>query len=807
MPLNPVQRAWYFEKIAEIDPMHEVVRGDPAADQVHYSAPVQTDKSHTRNATPEELVHALAMALLVKHYGYPATSLYHEKDVYHGSSGSSSDEIDLVINDADGLPFAVWEFKSSEDYAGELERATQYQLFGTVPLLTSGSPRHIVCATIDPNIGSEPVIKIRCIDYSQVKDYALWVSQGCQALDEFPRDYRDPSFVPYVKDGEKDLRTNCTLTEFRAVATQFHNEFFSEHPDNQLFESLVKLLLAKISSEKNTPTGEEYAFQIFYRNGRPETAAEVFGRISQLYDEAYTRYIDPTGANPLDPNTFSHERVKSVVSALQGMALTRGSALSADIMGAFFEEILRAGFKQDRGMYFTHDNIARFMAEAVGLRELTKRKWRRANHPNNRLPYVIDPACGSGTFLLHSMQLISNTIREGRAALVRTEDEREFFRLHLSDVAPNAWARDFLYGFDYKFIMALTAKVNMVLHGDGVTHIFKEDSFKPLSAYTDTKFRPVDQAGGRTLTQAQYDKPMCESFDVVISNPPFGVTLSPETRASLSATFSLPPSNSTEALFVERAFQLLRPHGRLAVVLPESVLNAAENIEVRKLLYRFFHIRAVVLLPRNIFVDTPTLTSLLFAQKKPASAVERWDTAWGAAKTAAEAKISAARAYTKAAFVRSAASAADVERGVLAALGGIATADSWVTKSGARSRVLTFHLPPSITTAEAGAAYYKDILFGAGFDAIVDRYVLEQVAAAIDYDDWACYTVSEVGFKLSKRKEKARENQLMSLRAMHSGQSVQNLHLVEEPTMVEINIDTPSKVLDFIASDVVWSTE
>lgn len=804
MPLTAAQRAWYVEQIHELDPGHEIVRIDTTTEQVHYSPALRSDKANVRNTTPEELVHALAIVLLVRRYQYPLAALYHEKEIAHGSSGSSSDEIDLVIYDADELPFAVWEFKSAEDYAGELERATQFQLFGTVPLLTTGAPRHIVCATIVPNIGGAATITTRCIDYSQVKDYSLWVAQGSPTLTEFPPDYRDPDFTPYRRGGTRDLRDNCTLTEFKAVATSFHNEFFSEHPDNQLFESLVKLLLAKISSEKNTRHGDEYAFQVFQRNGRPETAAEVFARISELYDQAYSRYIDPVGRNPLDPNTFSPERVKSVVLTLQGMALTRGSALSADIMGAFFEEILRAGFKQDRGMYFTHDNIARFMVEAVGIRELTKRKWRRATHPNNRLPYIIDPACGSGTFLLHAMQAVTETIRNNHADLVNTEDDHTFYHQNLSDIAPNAWAKDFLYGFDYKFIMALTAKVNMVLHGDGVTHIFKDDAYRPLTSYAAEKFRPLD--AGRSLSTAQYPRAVCESFDVVISNPPFGVTLARETAAQLGATFSLPSQAPTEALFVERAYQLLRTHGRLGVVLPESILNAAENIEVRKFLYRLFKIRAIVQLPRNIFVDTPTLTSLLFAQKKTQQEVEDWDTAWAVAKTTADGLIANARAFTKQAAVRSATSASQIEAGVLNALAGIADADSWVTKGGTNARVLNFKLPDRISSAREAAEYYKDILYGAGFSALVDRYVMQQVTADLDYG-WEAYTVSEVGFKLSKRRERARENQLMSLRGISSGQPIQNLHLAGEQAAVTVDVDQPSKVLDFIMSEVVWSFE
>lgn len=805
MPLSPAQKSWYFDQIKALDPDQVIVRGIPSEDKLHYCAALRTDKSHTRNATPEELVHALAIVLLVKRYEYPVEALYHEKDVKHGSTGSRSDEIDLVIEDEDGPPFAVWEFKSAEDYLGELERATQYQLFGTVPLLTAGSPRHIVCATIEPTLGSPATLKLRCIDYNQIKDYSRWVAQGSSALSEFPKGYRDHSFVPYIKDGTKDLRTNCSLNEFKAVAAQFHSEFFSEHPDNQLFESLVKLLLAKIHSEKNTPDGMEYPFQVFYKNGKSESAAQVFERIQKLYDKAYSLYIDPAGSNPLDSNTFAPERVKSVVAALQGMALTKGSALSSDVMGAFFEEILRAGFKQDRGMYFTHDNIARFMGEAVGLRGLTEQRWTSSGHPNNNLPYIIDPACGSGTFLLHAMQIITHTVRSNKSKFVRTENDKSFYRTYFSDDSPNAWAKDFLYGFDYKFIMALTAKVNMVLHGDGVTHIFKDDAYKPLSGYVDSKFRPVGEAG-RSLSVAQYQRQVCETFDVVISNPPFGVTLSPATQAALGTTFTLASSNATEALFIERAFQLLKPHGRLAVVLPESVLNAAESVEARKLLYRLFHLKAVVLLPRNIFVDTPTLTSLLFAQKKPADAVAAWDLAWGAANTKADEKVAEARNFTKTGYLKQdATTAQSIEAGVLSALEDIVGPNSWVTKSGTNARVLTLKLPSGFLTKESAAAYYKDLLFCAGFDALMDQYIFGQVANTANYPEWVCYTVEEVGFKLSKRREKARENQLMNLVTARDNQPVQNLHLVAEPTLVTINANNPSKVLDFIASDVIWS--
>ena len=84
--------------------------------------------------------------------------------------------------------------------------------------------------------------------------------------------------------------------------------------------------------------------------------------------------------------------------------------------------------------------------------------------------------------------------------------------------------------------MAITAKVNMVLHGDGSAHIFKDDAFQPFTSYSDPRLRPCGEAE-RSVTRAQYAPDVCETFNLVISNPPFGITLTSDTRAKQSKTF------------------------------------------------------------------------------------------------------------------------------------------------------------------------------------------------------------------------------------------------------------------------------
>lgn len=130
-----------------------------------------------------------------------------------------------------------------------------------------------------------------------------------------------------------------------------------------------------------------------------------------------------------------------------------------------------------------------------------------------------------------------------------------------------------------------------------------------------------------------------EQFDVVISNPPFSITVDRDTAKHFPKIFiwgekiaeSLQKKKkqmevSTENLFIERWYQLLKPKGRLGVVLPESVFDTTANRYIRLFLYKYFWIKAVVSLPHLAFAPyTMTKTSLLFAQKKTPEEVKKWD--------------------------------------------------------------------------------------------------------------------------------------------------------------------------------------
>jgi type I restriction enzyme M protein len=618
----------------------------------------------------------------------------------------------------------------------------------------------------------------------------------------FPARYQLPSFTPYRKaPSAPDLDEDATTSDFRAIAAAFHAEFFAEHPDTEIFANLVKLILAKIFDERQRRAGEEYVFQVLQENGREESAAALFARIAPLYEAAYKSYIDSSGGDSLDPKVFAPDRVKSVVKGLQSVAVTRGSALHGDVIGTFFEEILRAGFKQDKGMYFTHANLVWFMLEALDIKGLTREIWKSASHPNNRMPYVIDPSCGSGAFLLRAMQMMSSSIREDQASLVSTQDDQKYFDSHLADSNPNEWAKDFLYGCDPKFVMAITAKVNMVLHGDGSAHIFKWDSLSPLRNAPDLRLGPA--TAERAMVSAGYGYEVCEQFDVVVSNPPFGITLSPETRAAVPSTFSLGSSTSSESLFLERWAQLLKPKGRLGVVVPESLLNGAEYLPSRLLLYRYFWIRAIVSLPRNLFIETPTLTSLLFAQKKDQESIVEWDARWADAEATVGQAAREAKEEAQNAADEEDAIADAVEKAFLEPLRPFLDPSEAVIKRGRRSEVLPLKLPAKEMTPEAAREYYLALLKTAGFKGLLKRATFAEVASELP-QEWTAYAIDDAGYKLSKRGERVRPNQLCRF-SDEAGLEVPNVQLADVGVAMAIDTADPARVLDFIRRDVAWA--
>ena len=485
-------------------------------------------------------------------------------------------------------------------------------------------------------MGNEVKDKTILIDYNRFTSFDSWKDVRDFA-DQLPERYGKAQKEPYIKGGKKDLDTNFTHVQLDYKRVNLHNVLWGGGgtDDNDVFSSLVNIILAKIQDESEKKKGEKYDFQIFsFKDGESfETNEQLFNRINELYRRALKQrlnLIDETRLKKsyiIDENKFSLSKLKYAVAELEQFSFVDGknSFTGKDILGDFFEGIIREGFKQTKGQFFTHINIVKFLLWGL---QLDKLAIERVNN-DLEIPYLIDPSAGSGTFLIEYMKFITENLnRRFKDKIHDTRDIADKFHQWFPSLnRENVWAKDYIYGADINFNLGTATKVNMILHGDGSTNIFVKDGLLPFSEYT--KETAPNVLNKSVKDKLYLDKEVNREFDVIITNPPFSVDLDNDTKKKVKDEFVFGEKKNSENLFIERYYQLLRENGRLGVVLPESVFDTTENKYIRLFIYKYFKVKAVVSLPQVTFEPfTSTKTSLLFAQKKTKVEVESWNNAW-----------------------------------------------------------------------------------------------------------------------------------------------------------------------------------
>ena len=360
--------------------------------------------------------------------------------------------------------------------------------------------------------------------------------------------------------------------------------------------------MAKIQDENEKSKGQEYDFQVKYfenDKGEEETEKneELFERINNLYRKALRQrlYInDEDRINKsyvIDTNKFTLDKLRYTVATLERYSFKngKGSLDGKDILGDFFEGIIRTGFKQSKGQFFTSVNIVRFMLYGLSVDKLAIDKI----NDSLELPYMIDPSAGSGTFLIEYMKFITEQIkRENKSKLKDNDDVKLKLASWFPDFKENSWAQQYIYGIETNFNLGTATKVNMILHGDGSTNIFVNDGLLDFKQY---KKETAPNALNNIQIDSLYkDKEVNNQFDIIMTNPPFSVELDNTTKQSLGKNFIFGDKKNSENLFIERYYQLLREKGRMAVILPESVFDTTENKYIRLFIYKYFNVKAVV---------------------------------------------------------------------------------------------------------------------------------------------------------------------------------------------------------------------
>jgi len=557
---------------------------------------------------PEEKVRAAYYAELITRYGYSPECLGVEVTV---PDRTPVDRADIVIfRDKERTkPFAVIECKRDGISDTEFKQAVE-QAFGN-------GHAHKFRAEFIGVIAGQTRAFYDCSDKFGV------LEREANIIADLPVQYGKPEEFKYYKNAypKPDIGA-VTRDDLIKTIRKCHQTLWGggRLSPPMAFGELTKLIFLKTRDEKKArKKGEPYDFQIKTN----ETPQRLATRIKALYN--IERQNEPDVFN--DDIKIDDTTLKNVVLHIEGVNLT---ATDLDTKGVAFEQFMDGFFKGDFGQYFTPRNIIAFATQMLDIKAAD---------------FVIDPACGSGGFLLHSLDHVRNLAGE-----YYNEDSKEHFDYW------HSFAEKRLFGIEINEEIARVAKMNMIVHDDGHTNIIGNDALEPL-ANIGRKNAPFAAIVGVDTETGNRDE--SKGFDKIPTNPPFGAVIKDELHSYLSSyelsryiakgggkdeddeeitsadykegkkALKQRSSVKTEIIYCERVWQLLKPGGQAGVVLPDGLLTNASLQGVRDWLLERFKVLAVVSLPQSAFAHfgAGVKSSVVFLEKRHSNAVASDDEA------------------------------------------------------------------------------------------------------------------------------------------------------------------------------------
>lgn len=587
---------------------------------------------------PEEEVRQRVICRLVNDYGYTLEQMSQELPVVKGQRGTGRSRADI----------GIWPNKSDREE----------------------KKRNLVLVV---ECKAESV-KIIPDDYYQGLNYAAWANANffVTTNEKETRYFRvNKETLPNALDEQdeiidipkaSDIGDQKKLAELLARTKTFSRDEFQKllfrcHDvlrDNDAimnadaFDEISKILFMKIRHERK-PGASVFTRDRFIdlrkhdADMRSEKARRDKPFYQHLFDQTKEEFEDALIFAANDNLRMGESSFLAIVQLLEKYNL---SDTSDDVKGIAFEEFLGKTFRDGLGQFFTPRVLVNFMVDVLDPQEGE---------------LVCDPCCGTGGFLIKvfehvrariekDIQSVKNRMKasilgedfdhlDESEQAVRSERVQHVFSQLNPDLDPRNQNGRFydlssrrIFGTDKESRSARTAKMNMIMHGDGHVGVHQHEGLLDVNGI---------QRG---------------IFDLIVTNPPFGQTV----RRSLKVVESQPsyvnePTADTELLdlyelgakstkiqhiFLERCLNLLKPGGRMGIVLPEGFFNNPDEQAIRNWAEGRARILLIVSVPPEVFVSTGATvkTSLLFLRKFTAEEDAAWNSATENARAAAESR-------------------------------------------------------------------------------------------------------------------------------------------------------------------------
>jgi type I restriction enzyme M protein len=610
-------------------------------------------------ANPEERVRQDFVHHLHDHYGYAFGQMVQEKKIQHGRRSPKADIViypSLEAKGAGKTPLVVVECKAEkvDIHPRDYYQGESYARAAGCEILIMHNARQTAVFKLVPGTPGESV-----------------------QINELPAaaDWTDAKRIEDIKNSTRAF----SRKEFQDLLFKCHSILRDVHKmePGRAFDAISKVLFIKMYIER---TGKWGTFTTEFLDQRRAVRLPSDPLVhDQLFEQTRKHYETDEIFAAGESLEISEETFDRLVKELARFNL---SATSDDVKGLAFERFLGETFRGELGQFFTPRPIVDFMVELLNPQEGE---------------LTCDPAAGSGGFLIKGFEHIRNRITEdvqARKDKAREEIEAKnlaedteirrideaFAELNLEldpeqENPPSRvrkLARECIFGTDAEPRAARTAKMNMIMHGDGHGGIHYHDGLIDV------------------------DGVFCGRFDVVLTNPPFGQNVgedqkfgsSEQTRVTIDAAYVRrcrerygdvwdesygqtvklaeakakildsfeigkdKPNRPTELLFLERCIQLLRPGGRTGIVLPDGNLNNPSLAWLRRWAEGKARLLAVVSLPQETFAsaNATVKASVVFLRKFTDEDNSTWESAWEQAHRKIDAKFDQQRSDARDAY-------------------------------------------------------------------------------------------------------------------------------------------------------------
>lgn len=532
-------------------------------------------------AKPEEIVRQLFLLYIAEHLNYPLAQVGVEIPIQEGVDASKRADIVIFTDDTCTQKYIIFEVKKPDVESG-LEQLQSYMNFSGVffGLWSNGKYPVFQYREESDKTKGEPY---------KYRDISRLPKKG-ESLNEVLKPLRKKDLRPI-----QNLKDTITRLEDTALANAGVNTF----------DEFFKLFFAKLHDEFDPRKidDSEMDFRV------PKADSQViYKKINGLFQQAKNRSGWKGIFDDEEVLKLKDDALELCASALEPLKFHDADL---EVIDAAFEYLINPEQKGAKGQYFTPRMVVDMCVKMIDPQVNEK---------------VIDPACGSGGFLIH-------TIKHVRDKHHWQNDLNAIYR----------YANEYLFATDFDDKLKKVAKVMMLIAGDGKANVFGVDALdyrKWARSEANLKIGP-------------FKKDILHGdFDIVMTNPPFAGKITGKEQLSQYELYDLyvsgflvddPDEENEEnenkrrtkrkvtamkrdVLFLERCIRLLKPGGRIAIVLPQGNFNNIGSRALREWLMMKGRILAVVGLGQNTFKKfTGTKTSVLFFQKWGGSAGEQLD--------------------------------------------------------------------------------------------------------------------------------------------------------------------------------------